>query len=322
MSFVEPELQHWLVFAGSVVIAMLVDLVAFSHLDDTRFRDAAIRSAYWISVGLGFGAYVAWNVEDPSGATRPGVDYLVAYLVEKSLSVDNLFVFLVVFNYFKISRHLQHRVLFWGITGALVMRGVFIVVGTEALHHFHAVMYLFGAFLVYSGLKLALRKGEDVHPESNPVLHWAKKLLRTTKEQVEDHFFVKREGRWFATPLFLVLLVIEASDVMFAVDSVPAVLAISSHLLVVYSSNIMAILGLRALYFMLAGMMGRFHYLDRGLSAILIFIGAKMVCADFYKVSNVVSLGVIAVILTGAVAASLLIPPPSEEAPPDPPKSE
>jgi tellurite resistance protein TerC len=301
------------VFAATVLGAMVIDWIAFSKRDDSRFFDATLRSVYWIVVGLLFGGYVTLFVHDPSGVTHPGLDYFVAYVVEKSLSVDNLFVFLVIFRYFQIKPGQQHRVLFWGIAGALVMRGLFIGLGTAALQHFHWVMYGFGAFLVWSGAKLLFRKEADENPENSWILRWSRKHLRVAPEGAAEGFFTRLDGRLHVTPLFLVLLVVEATDVAFAVDSVPAVLAVSKDLLVVYSSNVMAILGLRALFFMLSGMMGRFHYLDRGLSVILVFIGVKMLLSDVLHIPNWLSLGVIAGALGAAVAFSLLRPPATDD---------
>jgi len=298
-------LQHWGVFAGCVLGTMLLDALLFGRgAHRVSFREATAKSVLWVALGLAFTIYVyVWI------GARQGTDYLVAYLVEKSLSVDNLFVFLVVFSYFKVSDEHQPRILSWGIIGALVMRAVFILAGAAALHHVHWTMYVFGGFLVYSGAKLAFRREESMDPESNLALRFARRYLRTTEELDGARFFTRRAGRLHATPLFLVLIVIEATDVVFAVDSVPAVLAISNDIYVVYTSNILAILGLRALYFMLAGVMRRFHYLDKGLSVVLAFIGVKMLIADVYKIPNLASLGVIAAVLTLSVVASLLRPP-------------
>ena len=237
------------------------------------------------------------------------VTYLVAYLVEKSLSVDNLFVFLVIFSYFGVRERQQQRVLFWGIVGAVVMRAIFILAGSALLHRFHWMMYVFGAFLVITGVRLALKKDEEtIDPESNLALRFARKYLRTTDQRDGDKFFIVKDGLRYATPLFLVLVVVEFTDVLFAVDSVPAVLAVSNDVFIVYTSNVFAILGLRALYFMLAGMMSRFHYLGLGLASILVFIGAKMLLAQIVKIPNLISLGVIAGLLTVAVVASMLRP--------------
>jgi tellurite resistance protein TerC len=254
-----------------------------------------------VTVGLSFSLYVYVR-----GGFDSAVTYVVAYLVEESLSVDNLFVFLVLFTYFKVNEVQQQRVLVWGILGAIVMRGVFIVLGAALLHRFHWMIFVFGGFLLYTGAKLLVRKEEEVDPEDNIALKLGRRYLRTTKEMHGDRFFVVENGVRYATPLLLVLLVVEFTDLLFAVDSVPAVLAISNDIFVVYTSNVMAILGLRALYFMLAGMMNRFHHLGTGLALILIFIGAKMVASPWIKVPSTMSLIVIFVLLSGAVTLSLV----------------
>jgi tellurite resistance protein TerC len=292
----------WAVFGGVVLLSLALDRAVFGGVKPrVSFREAAIRSVFFVLVGLAFSAYV-WKRED----TNAAVTYLLAYVVEESLSVDNLFVFLVLFTYFRVSESQQQRVLVWGILGAIVMRGLFIFMGSALLHRFHFMIFVFGGFLLFTGTKLLVRKEEEVDPEDNFALKLARRFLRTTKETHGDDFFVVKEGTRYATPLFLVLVVVEFTDLLFAVDSVPAVLAISNDVFVVYTSNIMAILGLRALYFVLSGMMSRFHYLGTGLAVILILIGAKMVASPFYNVSSLHSLAAIAAVLTLAVCASLL----------------
>ncbi|HLV20506.1 MAG TPA: TerC family protein [Polyangiaceae bacterium] len=301
----------WVLFACVVAGALVADVLLFGrHRDRMSFREAALRSAFWVAAGLGFTLWV-WKSFGADDALR----YLAAYVIEKSLSVDNLFVFLVIFNYFGVRTSQQQRALLWGVGGAIVMRFVFILAGTALLSRFHFMMYVFGAILIYSGIKLALHKDSSVDPESNFALKLARRHLRTTDAFDGDRFFTKVNGVRHATPLFLVLLVIEFTDVVFAVDSVPAVLAISTDVFVVYTSNLFAILGLRALYFLLAGMMSRFHYLDLGLAMILIFIGVKMAVADWVKIPILVSLAVIAGVLTLSVVASLLRPAPPHSLP-------
>jgi tellurite resistance protein TerC len=295
-------LLDWGAFAAAVLALMTVDFAIFGRNQHMSFRVAVLRSLMCLGVGIGFAAFVY---------QRMGT----AYVVEESLSVDNLFVFLVLFSYFGLSESKQQRVLFWGITGAIVMRGVFIGGGQALLHRFHWMMYVFGGFLIYTGIKLLFKGEEENNPEDNPALKLARRYIRTTKDYHGDHFWVVQDGKRFATPLFLVLIVIELTDVIFAVDSVPAVLAISHDTFVVYTSNIMAILGLRALYFVLSGMMGRFHYLGTGLALILMFIGVKMVLAKFFHLPTWVSLSVIMGILSGAVGLSLLRPRPAEGPP-------
>jgi tellurite resistance protein TerC len=294
--------MDWAVFGAVVLLSLLLDRAVFGGPKATvSFREAAIRSIFFVLVGLGFSAYVY---------VREGVDaaltYLLAYVVEESLSVDNLFVFLVLFTYFRVSEAQQQRVLVWGIAGAIVMRGVFIVLGSALLHRFSWMVFVFGGFLLFTGAKLLFRKEEEVDPEDNLALRLARRYLRTTTTTDGDRFFVVKDGVRYATPLFLVLIVVEFTDLLFAVDSVPAVLAISDNIYVVYTSNVMAILGLRALYFVLAGMMSKFHYLGTGLAVILIFIGAKMVASPFIHLSAVVSLGIIGAVLASSVTFSLL----------------
>jgi tellurite resistance protein TerC len=292
----------WAVFGGVVLLSLVLDRAVFGGVKPrVSFREAAIRSVFFVLVGLLFSVYV-WVREDAASA----VTYLLAYVVEESLSVDNLFVFLVLFTYFKVSESQQQRVLVWGIVGAIIMRAIFIFLGSALLHRFHFMIFVFGGFLLFTGAKLLVRKEEEVDPEDNIALKLARRYLRTTKEMHGDRFFVVKDGVRYATPLFLVLIVVEFTDLLFAVDSVPAVLAISNDVFVVYTSNIMAILGLRALYFVLAGMMSRFHYLGTGLAIILIFIGAKMVASPFYHLSSLHSLIVIGVVLGASVTASLL----------------
>jgi len=297
---------EWAVFAAVVIGVMAIDIALLGKRGrHMSFREAVVRSLFNIAAGLLFGGFVWWKLGRDLAAS-----YLVAYLVEESLSVDNLFVFLVIFSYFKLSDSRQHRVLAWGVAGAMVMRAIFIFAGAALLHRFHWLTYVFGAFLIYTGVKLAIRKEEEaVNPEDNPALKLARRLLRTTEEYNGDHFTVVKDGVRYATPLFLVLVVIEVTDLLFAVDSVPAVLAVSRDVFVVYTSNIMAILGLRALYFVLAGMMNRFHYLGTGLALILIFIGVKMAIVHFVPIPSLVSLAVIVTVLAGAVVLSLLRPP-------------
>lgn len=292
----------WAVFGGIVLLSLALDRAVFGGVKArVSFREAAVRSVFFVLVGLGFALYVAWRKD-----VNAAVTYLLAYLVEESLSVDNLFVFLVLFTYFRVSEAQQQRVLVWGVLGAVIMRGLFIFLGSALLHRFHFMLFVFGGFLLFTGAKLLVRKEEEVDPEDNPALRLSRRYLRTTDESRGDRFFVEKGGQRYATPLFLVLVVVEFTDLLFAVDSVPAVLAISGDVFVVYTSNIMAILGLRALYFVLSGMMSRFHYLGTGLAVILILIGAKMVASPFVHVSSLHSLIGIGVVLGIAVCASLL----------------
>lgn len=308
----------WAVFAAAVVLTMVLDSFVMGRSSSSRvsFRSATVRSLLAISIALLFAGFVWVRMGGEKAVT-----YIVAYLVEESLSVDNLFVFLVIFSYFGVPERHQQKTLFWGIFGAVVMRLLFVLAGSALLHRFSWMMYVFGLFLVFTGIKLALKKeDESVDPESSFALRIARKFLRTTKEYDGDKFFTVKDGVRYATPLFLVLIVVEFTDVVFAVDSVPAVLAISPDLFIVYTSNIFAILGLRSLYFMLAGMMSRFHYLDLGLAVILVFIGGKMLASKFVHLPSFVSLGVIAGVLAIAIIASLLRRP-SEAPESTPPKT-
>lgn len=296
--------MDWLAFGAVVVATLSLDRLLFSSPGEhVPFREAAVRTSFFVLVGTLFSVYV-WFSRGADAA----LTYLTAYLVEESLSIDNLFVFLVLFNYFRINEGRQQRILFWGILGAIVMRGLFILAGVALLTKFHWMTYLFGGILLVTGGRLLLRKEESVDPEDSLALRLARRALRTTREFHGDRFFVIQDGVRTATPMFLVLVVVELTDLLFAVDSVPAVLAISTDVFVVYTSNVMAILGLRALYFVLSGMLGRFHYLGIGLALILIFIGAKMVISGFFKFPVMVSLGAIVSVLCISVGASVLRP--------------
>jgi tellurite resistance protein TerC len=297
---------EWAVFAAVVIGVMAIDIALLGKRGrHMSFREALVRSLFNIAAGLLFALFVWWRLGGELAQS-----YVIAYLVEESLSVDNLFVFLIIFTYFKLSDSRQHRVLAWGVAGAVVMRGIFIFAGAALLHRFHWLTYFFGAFLIYTGLRLAFRKEESaVNPEDNVALKLARRFLRTTDEYNGDHFMIVKDGVRYATPLLLVLVVIEVTDLLFAVDSVPAVLAVSRDVYVVYTSNIMAILGLRALYFVLSGMMDRFHHLGTGLALILIFIGVKMAIVHFVKIPSLISLAVIVAVLAGSIVFSLLRPP-------------
>lgn len=268
-----------------------------------RLREALWWSAFWIALALFFNlAVYFWR------GPEAGLNFFTAYLLEKSLSLDNIFVFLMILSYFAVPSEYQHKVLFWGVAGALVMRGLFIALGVTLLHLFHWVIYLFGLFLVITGIKLAWRSGETVEPEKNPLLRLCRKCLPFTAGYRGGAFWVREEGRRLFTPLFVVLLVIETTDVMFAVDSIPAVLAISRDPFIVYSSNVFAILGLRALFFALAGVLKLFCYLNYGLGVILAFVGVKMLIEDWYPIPVSAALGAICGILALTIAASLLYP--------------
>ena len=297
----DVPLYLWLLVAGGIAAALAVDLLVL-HRDahEVSMREAAITSAAWVTLGLAFGMGVWWF----AGADRAG-EYYAGYLIEKSLSVDNVFVFALLFSYFAVPAKYQHRVLFWGVVGALVLRAGFIAAGAALLEQFHWVIYVFGALLVITGIKMLRSTGHSVDPGRNPVLRILRRRVPMTDEYHGQRFVVRDGLRWVATPMLAVLVAIETTDVVFAVDSIPAIFAVTDEPFLVFTSNAFAILGLRALYFLLAGMMGRFTYLKTGLAAILLFVGGKMLLAEWWHVPIGVSLGVIAAILAVAIGVSL-----------------
>jgi len=295
----------WVGFTVFVLAMLALDLGVFHRrAHAVHVREALLWTLVWISLAMIFNVGVYFWF----GSER-ALEFLTGYVIEKALSVDNIFVFLVIFSYFAVPAALQHRVLFWGILGALVMRAIFIFLGAALLQQFHWVMYVFGAFLLFTGVKLLLQRGSEVHPERNPLFRLFRRMVPSVSDYRGSHFTVVEAGKRYATPLLLVLVAIEATDLVFAVDSIPAVFAITRDPFIVYTSNIFAILGLRALYFALAGVMGRFHYLRVGLALVLAFVGAKMMLTDLYKIPIVASLAVVAALLAGSVVASLIRPP-------------
>ena len=296
-----PPFWLWIGFALLVVAMLALDLGVFHRKSHAvGMREAMTWSGVWVALALLFNAGV-WHWR----GSEKGLEFLTGYLVELSLSVDNLFVFLLIFAYFKVPGQYQHKVLFWGVLGALVMRAVFIGAGVTLMQKFHWVIYLFGAVLVVSGLRMAFGKDKEVHPEKNPVLRIFRRFMPVTREYHGGGFFVAQGTRWLATPLFIVLLMVETTDLVFAVDSVPAVLAITTDPFIVYTSNVFAILGLRSMFFALAGVMQLFRYLHYGLAAVLVFVGAKMLVSGLYQIPTVVSLVVIVGLLAVAVVGSL-----------------
>jgi tellurite resistance protein TerC len=294
----------WIGFIAFVLAMLALDLGVFhrkAHAIGTR--EALVLSLVWIALALVFNVGVYFWF----GSER-ALEFLTGYLIEKALSVDNLFVFLVVFSYFAVPVALQHRVLFWGILGALLMRAAFILAGAALIQEFHWVIYVFGAFLVFTGIRILVHREGEIHPERNPVLRLFRRVVRSVSDYRDSRFLVKEAGRWYATPLLMVLVVVEATDVVFAVDSIPAIFAITTDPFIVFTSNIFAILGLRAIYFLLAGMIGKFRYLKVGLGLVLAFVGAKMLLADVVKVPIALSLGIVGGVLGLSVAASLLFP--------------
>jgi len=297
-------LWAWIGFFVFIAAMLALDLGVFQRdAHEVKMKEALVWCGVWFTLAMAFNVLIwSWR------GSELGQQFLASYLIELCLSVDNVFVFILVFAYFKVPSRWQHRVLFWGIIGAVVMRAVFILVGVSVIQRFSWVLYIFGAFLVYTGIKMAIpSKGEEVHPENNPVVKLFRRFYPVAPHNDHGHFFTRHEGKRMATPLFIVLLVVETTDVVFALDSIPAVLAITSDGFVALTSNIFAILGLRSLYFALSGIMQLFRYLKIGLAMILVFIGVKMLIAPWLHVTTTVSLAVIASVLTMSVLLSLLI---------------
>src|SRR6202045_3801655 len=282
---------------------LALDLGVFNRRAHTvSFREALGWSAMWVGLAAGFAVLVYfWHGRAAS------LEFATGYLIELSLSIDNLFVFLVIFRYFRVPGELQHRVLFWGIVGALITRGAFILAGVSLIQRFHWLIYVFGGLLVYSGIGLLRQGGEEIHPEKNPVLKLFRQWIPVTEDYVGNHFWVRQPGL-YATPLVVVLLVVETTHIVFAVDSIPAVLAITLNAFIVYTSNVFAIVGLRSMYFALAGMMDLFHYLHYGLAAVLVLVGTKMLTTKYFRISTAATLGLVAGVILISVLASLLVP--------------
>jgi tellurite resistance protein TerC len=305
----------WVIFNVFILLLLGLDLFVFHRKEhEVKIKEALLWSAFWVALSLIFNAFIYyWK------GPAPALEFLTAYLIEKSLSVDNLFVFILIFNFFKVPLQYQHKILFWGIIGALVLRGIFILVGVALIAKFHFIIYILGAFLVYTGAKMAFTKDDDeLHPEQNPFIVWVSQKLPFTKTAVGGKFFTRVDGKLYATPLFLVLIMVESTDVVFAADSIPAILAISKDPFIVYTSNVFALLGLRALYFALAGIMQLFHYLHYGLSLILIFIGTKLLVSEFFEMDMRYALLVVGAILAVSIIASLLFPKKDGKLPPPP----
>jgi tellurite resistance protein TerC len=296
--------HFWLIFLITMVVALAIDLGVFHRKSHpVGLKVALLESVAWISVSLLFNVWTYF-----SQGPQAGLEFLTGYLVEKSLSVDNIFVFLIIFQSFKIPSKSQHKVLFYGVVGALVMRAIFVVAGVELLQYFHSVIYVFGGILLLTGLRMFFPGRRTTEPDRNWMVRAARRIMPFTDDSDGQSFLVKRAGKWNATPLLMALIAVEAMDIIFAIDSVPAVLAITRNTFIVYSSNAFAILGLRALYFALADILPRFRYLHQGLAVILFFVGGKMVSSDWVPISSVLSLVIIAGILVATVAASLLFP--------------
>jgi tellurite resistance protein TerC len=294
----------WFGFIAFIILMLILDLGVFHRkTHEIKIKEALIWSAVWISMALIFN-YVIYLFMGRDKA----LEFLTGYLIEKSLSIDNLFVFIMLFTFFNINPKYQHKVLFWGILGALFLRAVFIFTGVALINKFHWIIYVFGAFLVLTGIKMLYHKDEKIEPDKNPLVRLFKRFLPVSEKMHEGKFFVTINSKIFATPLFIALLVVEFTDLIFAVDSIPAILAISNDTFIIFTSNVFAILGLRALYFALAGITKYFYYIKYGLSAILVFVGVKMVIAGFYKIPIVYSLLTILGILLISVLISILFP--------------
>lgn len=312
----------WVGFLSFVLIVLAMDLGIFHRqAHAVSVKEAAIWTGVWVTLALlfGVGIYLFWHLLVPGSSytnQEATAAYLTAYLVEESLSVDNIFVFVLIFTYFAVPGAYQHRVLFWGVLGAWVMRGVLIVTGSALIHRFEWVLYLFGIFLIYTGVRLATSDSNEVEPDKNPVVKWVRRYFPVSEEYSGHSFFVRYGGALAVTPLLLVLVVVETTDLVFALDSIPAIFAVSRDPFIMFTSNVFAILGLRSLYFLLADMMDRFHYLKFGLAIVLSFIGAKMVVADFIHVSIWLSLGIVAAVIGGSVVISLLTTAPTPIAAP------
>lgn len=302
----------WVGFNVFVLAMLAIDLGVFHReAHEVSIKEAALWSAVWITLALAFNSGLYYFM-----GPQAGLEFVTGYLIEKALSVDNIFVFVLVFSYFHVPARFQHRVLFWGILGALVMRGTMIGAGAYLIHQFHWIIYIFGAFLVFTGIRMATQTEHEIEPEANPVIRLVRRFMPVTSVYHGQNFFVKdtvgSRVRTVATPLFVVLVLVETTDLIFAVDSIPAIFAVTRDPFLVYTSNVFAILGLRALYFLLAGVINKFHYLKLGLSVVLVFVGIKMLLTDIYKIPIALSLGVIAAVLAVSIIGSLLFPKSAE----------
>ena len=303
MNSISSTAALWIGFSVFILFMLSLDLGLFNRrAHDIKYREAAIWSAVWIALASVFAAIVFYY----QGSSR-GLEFVTGYLIELSLSVDNLFVFLLIFSYFKVPSKYQHRVLFWGVLGALVMRLTMIFVGATLINRFHWIIYIFGAFLVYTGIKMFRQQDNDFQPEDNALVRFLTRVMPMTRTYDEKHFFTKVNGRRMGTLLLLVLVIVEVADLVFAVDSIPAIFAITTNAFIVYTSNVFAILGLRSMYFLLAGVVEKFHYLKIGLAIVLTFIGAKMlIVAVHINIPIWISLVFVAIVLLSSVVASLV----------------
>jgi len=322
VQFMGENIWLWVGFNTFVVLMLALDLgVINRQAHEITLRESLVWSVIWTIIAALFAGLI-WYLEKHPGAGfvmwgpashKPTAEFVAGYLLERALSTDNLFVFLLIFNYFSIEAKYQHRVLFWGILGALIMRALFIGAGIALVHTFSWIMYVFGAFLIYTGIKMAFSRDEEMQPDKNPVYRIFRRWMDTSAGSGHGRFFIRHDGKLRFTPMFLVLLIVETSDVIFAFDSIPAVLAVTTDPFIVYSSNVMAILGLRALYFALAGMMKIFHHLNYGLSIILSFVGVKMIIKPWFEIPIGWALGFIGLMLALSVVASYIWPEKAED---------
>jgi len=299
----DTPIIFWILFNAFVLLMLALDLGVFNRkAHEISVKEALIWTFIWVFLALIFNAIIFyWR------GRQQALEFFTGYLVEKALSIDNIFVFIMIFTYFQIPSKYQHKVLFWGILGALIMRVIFIFAGVALIEKFHFTIYVFGALLIYTGYKMFYHNSAKIEPDKNPLIKFFKKFMPVTPDLQEDNFFVKLDGKRYATPLFLVLILIETTDLIFAVDSIPAILAITQDQFIVYTSNVFAILGLRSLYFALAGVVHRFWLLSYGLAVVLVFVGIKMLLIDLYKIPIELSLIFIAAIITGSIVLSLKI---------------
>ncbi len=302
----------WTAFNVFVLGMLALDLGVFhKKSEEITVRNALIWTGIWVVLAMSFNLFVYLYL-----GKEQGIEFFTGYVIEKSLSVDNIFVIIMIFSYFHVPASYQHKVLFWGIIGALVMRVIFIFAGIELIHRFHWLIYIFGGFLIFTGLRMVFAKEEKIEPERNPVVRLVRRIFPVTESYQSDNFFVRLNGKLWATPLFVVVILIETTDLIFAVDSIPAILAITDDPFIVYTSNVFAILGLRSLYFALSGIEKYFHYLKYGLATILIFVGSKMALMDYHKIPIEVSLIVIVSVLIISIVASVIFPKKAESSKP------
>jgi tellurite resistance protein TerC len=299
-------IHFWIIFNAFVLAMLILDLFVLNRKSDVvKIKEALWWSAFWIGLAITFniGIYL-WHPRGEDAA----IEFLTGYLIEESLSVDNLFVFMLIFNFFRVPPQYQRKVLFWGIIGALVLRAAFILIGVSLLHKFGWIKLILGAFLVFTGVKMVTSKDKEINPQKNPIIKLINKIIPVTKQYHGDKFFVKIRNIWFATPLFIVVLVVETTDVIFALDSIPAILAITDDAFILYTSNVFALMGLRSLYFALAGIMELFHYIHYGLAVILSFIGVKLLLEHYFPIDTVYSLLIVGSILAFSIILSIVFP--------------